>query len=41
MLSTEFDLSQACFMLDCDQDDYLQLPQAQATPKVNDAQNNH
>ena len=28
----EFDLSNDCFILDRDQDEYLQLPQAQSTP---------
>ena len=38
MQSTQFDLSQDCFIIDRDQDDYLQMPQAQSTPRSNFAE---
>ena len=34
MLTPEFDLSSDCFILDCDQDEYLRLRQAQSTPII-------
>ena len=34
MPTPEFDLSNDCFILDRDQDEYLQLPQAQSTPTI-------
>ena len=34
MQTPEFDLSNDCFILDRDQDEYLKLPQAQSTPTI-------
>ena len=38
MPSTQLDLSQDCFIIDRDQDNYLQMPQAQSTPRSNIAE---
>ena len=38
MQATQLDLSQDCFIIDRDQDDYLQMPQAQSTSRSNFAE---
>ena len=38
MQSAQLDLSQDCFIIDRDQDNYLQMPQAQSTPRSNFAE---
>ena len=38
MQTTQLDLTQDCFIIDRDQEDYLQLPQAQSTPRINNAE---
>ena len=38
MQPTKLDLSQDCFIVDRDQDEYLQLPQVHTTPKINHAE---
>ena len=37
MLSQEFNSSNDCLILDLNQDSYLQIPQAQSTPKIKEA----